>query len=85
MGWANVPADQMWVIVRPHIDPYSRPDVAKKILEALGCTDCEQLQTDATAEHHEIKDDWDFDDMYGDDDDFFDYDFEDFDRYEGDE
>ncbi len=39
MGWANVPADQMWVIVRPHIDPYSRPDVAKKIIEALPLDD----------------------------------------------
>ena len=78
MGWANgsTLANQMWMIVRPHIDPYSRQDVAKEIIEAFEGMDCdtmdecEQLQIDATAEFHEIEDDWDY---------------EDFNRYEEDE
>ena len=64
-------ADKAWAIVRPHIDPHSRQEVAEAFIDAFEDEDadtmdeCTQLQKDLKTDSDDVVDDWilDFDDF----------------------
>jgi hypothetical protein len=89
-------ADSVWAIVRPHLDPYSRQEIAEDFVEAFEELDPNllwgpQLEDDLKTAPCDIGDDWTQDhSIFADDDDddfledgfYYDYDDE-FDDFDG--
>lgn len=70
---ANELARAVWAVVRSHIDPRSRQEVACEFITTFteqglsGLEECTQLQKDLKTDRDDVVDDWVLDNDYGDD------------------